>query len=206
MFGENRRNSNMTQLGSEINLLHSYNFTSSQPQFDTKPQDKTGNQIIKLGGLTQKNYKRRSVKTSRASRAGRDHEKPDTIDNILGFVDCNSGANGDQKTKVNMKQVKKRLKQEEIEAWVETTKNLADRNLAEVTELSALNKLIRGFSLGDEPEVDVKVIDRRKEEYMTRIKQGLDKTKDLDPAASNPQARKELQEMKNQRLRGVKAF
>ena len=43
-----------------------------------------------------------------------------------------------------MKQIKQKLKQEEVEAWVETTKNLAERNQAEIKEMNALNKLIRG--------------------------------------------------------------
>ena len=50
------------------------------------------------------------------------------------------------------------------------------------------------------------MIDRRKEEYLSRVVQNLDKIKDIDQEPSNPQFRKERKELNEQRRRGVKAF
>ena len=69
----------------------------------------------------------------------KDIEKPDTVAAILGFEEHQDG----QKTKVNQKALRKQLRQQEIEAWVETTKNIALENAREHHETSALKKLLQ---------------------------------------------------------------
>ena len=62
-------------------------------------------------------------------------DKPDTVAEILGFKDYGPDW---EKNKQNHKHVKERLKKEETQAWVETTKNLVKKDNAKQGEIKGL--------------------------------------------------------------------
>ena len=81
----------------------------------------------------------------------KDPDQPDTVGFILGLPDKQPSG---QKTKVEMKYVRDRLKKEEKEAWFETTKNIVSSSKKVEPELVALKHLLRA-GLPEDDLVDV---------------------------------------------------
>lgn len=105
-----------------------------------------------------------------------------------------------------MKFETEKLKKEEKLAWVETTKNIVQANEALKPELSALNQLMEAGQKHDENIVDVKVIDRIKEEYMNLVEKKMSQCKGVDERGLTNLEIKEKKEINEKRKLGVKAF
>ena len=65
-----------------------------------------------------------------------------------------------------MKKMKEKLRKEEIEAWSETLVQAKNKKENEMQEQSAIKKLISDGNKRIETTVDVRIIDRLKEEYL----------------------------------------
>ena len=65
-----------------------------------------------------------------------------------------------------MKKMKEKLRKEEIEAWSETLVQAKNKKENEMQEESAIKKLISDGKKRIETTVDVRIIDRLKEEYL----------------------------------------
>ena len=67
---------------------------------------------------------------------------------------------------MQMKKMKEKLRKEEIEAWSETLVQAKNKKENEMQEQSAIKKLISDGNKRIETTVDVRIIDRLKEEYL----------------------------------------
>ena len=82
----------------------------------------------------------------------KDPDQPDTVGFILGLPEHQQLSG--QKTKIEMKHIRDRLKKEEKEAWFETTKNIISSSKKVEPELIALKQLLRA-GLPEDDLVDV---------------------------------------------------
>lgn len=129
------------------------------------------NQVIHPS-MNAANYKKRSNRIGARDPTGgkvKDENQPDTVGFILGMTDYKPSEN---KTKTTMKHVQERLRKEEKEAWVETTKNIVERNNAEEADNIALNQLMMAGQKKNDL-VNVKVIDRITAEYLENVAQKM---------------------------------
>ena len=164
------------------------------------------NQVI-APSIAASNYKKRKVRVGQdvtnAEAKKKDPDQPDTVGFILGLPDYQPKENT---TKVQLKHVKERLKKEEKEAWIETTKNLVQNNKIDEPELMALNRIMR-VGLKQDDLVDVKVIDRIKDDYLDHVQQKMkENCQDVDAKKLTSQEIQEKKETNEINKIGVKAF
>mmetsp|Transcript_33501 Transcript_33501/g.41350 ORF Transcript_33501/g.41350 Transcript_33501/m.41350 type:complete len:100 (+) Transcript_33501:231-530(+) len=79
----------------------------------------TAPQIVISATNSRLEYKKRRSQTGRIH--AKDIDKPDTVAQILGLPDDKGVA---KKTKEELRAMRQKLKQQEKEAWAETTKNV----------------------------------------------------------------------------------
>eukprot|EP00354_Favella_ehrenbergii_P002281 CAMPEP_0170451658 /NCGR_PEP_ID=MMETSP0123-20130129/825_1 /TAXON_ID=182087 /ORGANISM="Favella ehrenbergii, Strain Fehren 1" /LENGTH=139 /DNA_ID=CAMNT_0010713421 /DNA_START=212 /DNA_END=632 /DNA_ORIENTATION=+ len=84
----------------------------------------TAPQIVISATNSRLEYKKRRSQTGRIH--AKDIDKPDTVAQILGLPDDKGVA---KKTKEELRAMRQKLKQQEKEAWAETTKNVISRRM-----------------------------------------------------------------------------
>lgn len=133
----------------------------------------------------------------------RDSDKPDTVGTILGLTDHEKKL---AKTKVELKNMQDMLKQEEKEAWIETTKNLIETYKMAEPELDALKHLMTAGQK-DSDYVDVRVIDRIKDDYLDEVQRRMiENCKDVEAKKLTAKERLEKKQVNEMNKIGVKAF
>ena len=162
----------------------------------------TTNRVIAPDAASQ--YKRRRPQIGKRNEAKTYAKKdqPDTVDVILNL----KKDYGVQKalTKVNIDKIKNRLKMEEVEAWKETTKNIAEQDELEKKEVDVLKKLMTSGQKRE--DVDVRIIDRIKEGYLEGLSNKMEKVKGIDALELTADQIREQQKIHEKRKLGIKAF